>query len=123
MSRSILGCSCCGEGNAAWKFGWKTVEKPIGAKELIADERGVKFGDGTVDGSEEGGSTLEGGALVVSLDMPDTRLMRRRMAGVGGRSESPLSIARRFRFGGAEDSPSSSSAVVVVAMTLRPAVL
>ena len=119
MSRSILGCSC-GGGNAAWRLGWKTVEKPIGAKGLTADGR---EGDGSVDGSEEGGSTLGGRALVVSLDMPDTRLIRRRMAGVGERSESSLSIARRFRFGGADDSPSSSSAVVVVAVTFSPAVL
>ena len=120
MSRSILGCSCCGGGNVGWRLGWKTVEKPIGAKGLTAGER---EGDGSVDGSEEVDSTLEGWAPVVSLDMPETRLMRRRMAVVGERSESSLSIARRFRFGGADDSPSSSSAVVVVAMIFSPAVL
>ena len=80
MSRSILGCSCCGGGNAGWRLGWKTVEKPIGAKGLIADER---EGDERVDGSDEVGSTLRGWALVVSLDIPETRLMRRRTAGVG----------------------------------------
>jgi hypothetical protein len=47
MSRSILGCSCRGEGNAAWRLGWKTVEKPIGEKALIPD---VEPGDGSVDG-------------------------------------------------------------------------
>ena len=92
-------------------------------KEPIPDGRDAELGDESVDGSNGLVSILEGGALVTNLDMPETRLMRRRMAGVWERFESSLSIARRFRFGGAEDSPSSSSAVVVVAMIFSPAVL
>jgi hypothetical protein len=123
MSLSILGCSWCGGGNGAWILGWNTAGNPIGEKGLIPDERVVEPGDESVDGSEGVASILEGGALVVNLDMPETRLTRRRIAGACERSESSLSIARRFRFGGAEDSPSSSSAVVVATLIFSPAVL
>ena len=101
-------------------MGWKTVENPIGVKVPIPDGRDVGPGDESVDG---GASILGGGTLVVNLDVPETRLMRRRITDVWERSESSLSIARRFRFGGADDSPSSSSAVVVIAVTFSPAVL
>ena len=104
-------------------MGWNTVENPIGVNEPIPDGRHVELGDESVDGSDGVASIVEGGTLIDNLDMPETRLMRRRMAGAWERSESSLSIARRFRFGGTEDSPSSSSAVVVVAITFSPAVL
>jgi len=124
MSLSILGCSWCGGGgNAGWRLGWNTVGNPIGVKGPIPDERDVEPGDESVDGRDGVASILEGGALVVNLDMPETRLTRRRIAGACERSESSRSIARRFRFGGAGESPSSSSAVVVVTETFSPAVL
>lgn len=96
----------------------------------IPDGRDVGPGDERVDGRGVGDESIDGvasilgaGALVVNLDAPETRLMRRRITDVWERSESSLSIARRFRFGGADDSPSSSSAVVVIAVSFSPAVL